>query len=82
MNIFKTFETFLKEPISILKNNIVQIVNLQADNIFAQKSSCEASLLKDGTQITVVNNDRLYNLLSLVTYKAKMKHKAEDKQEV
>lgn len=73
MNIFKTFEIFLREPLSVLKNNWLQIVSLQTDNMFAQKPSCEVTLLKDGAQITVVNNPKLYNLLSLVTYKAKKK---------
>ena len=78
MNIFKTFETFLREPLSVLKHNWVQLVSLQTENLFADKPSCEATLLKDGAQITVVNNEKLYNLLSLVMYKAKNK---ENKQE-
>lgn len=66
MNIFKTFETFLKEPLSVLKSNIIQIVSVQTGNIFANKPSVDVSLLKGKTQITVVNNEKLYNLLSLV----------------
>ena len=73
MNIFKTFEVFLREPLSVIRQNWIQIVNLQTDNLFSHKPSCEVSLLKDGAQITVVNNEKLYNLLSLVTYKAKQK---------
>lgn len=34
MNIFKTFEIFLKEPLSILKDNFIQIVSIQTGNIF------------------------------------------------
>ena len=75
MNIFKTFEIFLREPLSVIKNNWVQIVSLQTDNLFAHKPSCEVSLMKDGAQITVINNPKLYNLLSLVTHKAKEKEK-------
>ena len=73
MNIFKTFETFLKEPISILKSHLIQIVSVQTDNIFENKPSVEVSMLKNKAQITVVNNEKLYNLLSLVTYRAKKK---------
>ena len=73
MNIFKTFETFLKEPISILKDHFIQIVSVQTGNIFENKPSVEVSLLKNKAQITVVNNEKLYNLLSLVTYRAKKK---------
>ncbi len=77
MNIFKTFEIFLREPLSVIKNNWVQIVGIQTDNLFTHKPSCEVSLMKDGAQITVVNNPKLYNLLSLVTYKAKKKEEEE-----
>ena len=34
MNIFKSFETFLKEPLSILRDNFIQIVSIQTGNIF------------------------------------------------
>lgn len=80
MNIFKTFEIFLREPLSVIKHNWIQIVNLQTDNLFAKESSCDVSLLKDGAQITVVNNPKLYNLLSLVTYKAKKKEQELSKK--
>lgn len=73
MNIFKTFETFLKEPLSVLKSNIIQIVSIQTDNIFAQKPSVDVTQLKDKTQITVVNNEKLYNLLSIVNHRQKQK---------
>ena len=79
MNIFKTFETFLKEPLSILKNNIIQIVSVQTGNIFEQKPSIDVSMLKNKTQITVVNNEKVYNLLSLVTARAKQKEEKKEK---
>ena len=69
MNIFKSFETFLKEPLSILKNNFIQIVSIQTGNIFENKPSCDVTIMKDKTQITVVNNEKLYKFLSLVTHK-------------
>lgn len=77
MDIFKTFETFLKEPLSILRDNFIQIVSLQTGNIFANKPSVEVSLTKDKTQITVVNNEKLYNLLSLVQHRSKTKNLSE-----
>ena len=73
MNILKTFETFLTEPLSVLKSSIIQIVSIQTGNIFANKPSVDVTTFKDKTQITVVNNEKLYNLLSLV------KHKQEHK---
>ena len=83
MNIFKTFETFLKEPLSILRENFIQIVSIQTGNIFANKPSVDVSLMKNKAQITVVNNEKLYNLLSLVTNRARLKDKKqkEEKQE-
>ena len=63
MNIFKTFETFLKEPLSILRDNFIQIVSVQTANIFENKPSVDVTMMKDKTQITVVNNEKLYNLL-------------------
>ena len=77
MNIFKTFETFLKEPLSILKDNFIQIVSVQTGNIFANKPSVDVTLMKDKAQITVVSNERMYNLLSLVTARAKQKAQQE-----
>jgi hypothetical protein len=77
MNILKTFEIFLREPLSVLKHNWVQIVSLQTDNLFEHKPSCEVDLTKNGAQITVVNNEKLYNLLSLVTYKTKNKERTK-----
>jgi hypothetical protein len=82
MNIFKTFETFLKEPLSILKDNLIQIVSVQTGNFFANKPSIDVSMLKGKTQITVVNNEKLYNLLSLVTAKAKKKEEESSTQNV
>lgn len=78
MNIFKTFETFLKEPLSILRDNFIQIVSLQTGNIFEHKPSVDVTLLKDKAQITVVNNEKMYKLLSLVTHRAKEKEKENE----
>ena len=47
MNIFKTFEIFLKEPLSILRENFIQIVSVQTENLFAQKPSVDVTLLKN-----------------------------------
>ena len=78
MNIFKTFETFLKEPLSVLRDNIIQIVSIQTGNIFENKPSCDVTVMKDKTQITVVNNEKLYKFLSIVNHKANSK-KVEEK---
>ncbi len=72
MNIFKTFELFLREPLSLFRQGLIQLVNIQ-DNIFAKQSSINVDLLKNKAQITVINNEKVYNLLSLVTRRAKQK---------
>lgn len=77
MNIFKTFETFLKEPLSILKDNIIQIVSIQTGNIFENKPSCDVTIMKDKTQITVVNNEKLYKFLSIVNHRTNVKEDSE-----
>ena len=80
MNIFKTFETYLKEPLSILRENFIQIISIQTGNIFEHKPSIDVNFTKDKAQITVVNNEKLYNLLSLVTHRVKMKEKEKAKE--
>lgn len=79
MNIFQTFEIFLRKPMSILKKGLVSIVHIKAENMFAKKA-INADLLGDKAQITVVNNEKVYNLLKTVTYRVqKRKELLEDK---
>jgi hypothetical protein len=80
MNIFKTFETYLKEPLSILRENFIQIISIQIGNIFENKPSLNVNLTKDKTQITVVNNEKLYTFLSLVNHRIKIKEKSKEKE--
>lgn len=75
-DIRKTFETFLKEPLSILTEGLFQIVNIQS-NIFNQESSFSVDFVKNKTQLTVVNNDKMYNLFQTVMYKQKIKEQKE-----
>ena len=80
MNIFKTFEIFLKEPLSILKENLIQIVSFQTPNIFEQKPSIDVSFVKNKAQITVINNEKLYKLLSIVTHRTEKKAKEKEEK--
>lgn len=75
-DIRKTFEIFWKEPLSILKVGLFQIVNLQS-NIFSQKPAVNIDFLKDKTQITVVDSDNMYNLFQTVLFKRKLKEQQE-----
>lgn len=69
MNIFKSFEIFLREPLSILKDRIIQIVNVNSS--YATQSSLTVDMLDKKAQITVVNSDKMYNLLQTVLHKQK-----------
>ncbi len=75
-DIRKTFETFLKEPLSILTEGLFQIVNIQA-NIFNQESSFNIDFVNNKTQLTVVNNEKMCNLFQTVLYKQKIKEVKE-----
>lgn len=70
MNIFKTFEIFLREPLSIIKERLIQIVNINSDLV--TQASVNADLLDKKTQITVVNSEKMYNLLRTVVKKQEM----------
>ena len=63
-DIRKTFEIFWKEPLSIF--------NIQS-NIFSQKPAVNVDFLKDKTQITVVDSDKMYNLFQTVLFKQRLK---------
>ena len=75
-DIRKTFETFLREPLSILTEGLFQIVNIEA-NIFNKQSSFSVDFMKNKTQLTVVNNEKMCNLLQTVLYKQKIKEVSE-----
>ena len=70
MNIFKTFEIFLREPLSMLKERFIQIVNI---NSGGTESSVNLDMLDRKAQITVVNSDKMYNLLKTVHTKREEK---------
>lgn len=85
-NILKSFEIFLSEPLSVLKDRIVQIVGISTGT--DMRPEVTADLLNQKAQITVVNSDKMYNLLKRVNSKpenlkksagiAKMFKKQED----
>lgn len=68
--ILKSFETFIAQPLSLLKNKIIRITNLKSD--FLSSNAINVNLFDDVVQIDVVNSERAYNLLSAVVYKRKM----------
>jgi hypothetical protein len=71
-DIRKTFETFLKEPLSILTEGLFQIVNIES-NIFNKESSFNIDFVNNKTQLTVINNQKMANLFQTVLYKSRIK---------
>ncbi len=67
MNIFKTFEIFLREPLSILRERFIQIA--QVNSTLAAQSGISVEMLDKKTQITVYNSDSMYNLLQAAVRK-------------
>lgn len=75
-DIRKTFETFLKEPISVLTEGLFQLVNIE-NNIFSQKPYIGVDFVNKKTQITLVNNEKVYNLFQTVLLKQRIKAQKE-----
>ncbi len=75
-DIRKSFEDFWKEPLSILTEGLFQLVNIQT-NIFCQKPSVSVDMINKKAQITVVNNEKMYNLFQTVLYKKRLKEQQE-----
>lgn len=72
MNIFKSFEIFLREPLSLLKKGLIQIANVQS-GIEGDITGVNVDMLGQKTQITVVNSQKMYNLLSATIQRQKQK---------
>ena len=66
MDILKSSEVFLSEPLSLLRNSIVQIVSLTTGS---SKAQVTADMLRNKTQITVMNSEKMYKLLKRVNTK-------------
>ena len=79
-DIRKTFEIFLREPLSVLTEGLFQIVNIKT-NIFSNKPSVNVDIVnkktQKKTQITVVDSDNMYNLFQTVLYKRRLKEQRE-----
>ena len=65
-----SFEQFIAEHVSILKNRIIQITGFRSD--FVDTKSINIELDDNTIRINCINNENAYNLLSSVIYKRKM----------
>lgn len=81
MNIYKTFDEFFALPISIIRNRVIQILHVET-NIFAKSTNISVENFEETSQITVIGNKKVYNLLSTVLYKRKMRQNANNKIEI
>ena len=75
-DIRKTFDIFLREPISVLTEGLFQLVNIE-NNIFSQKPYVNVDFVNKKTQITVVNSEKMYNLFQRVLFKKKLQEQKE-----
>ena len=75
-DIRKTFDIFLREPISVLTEGLFQLVNIE-NNIFAQRPYVNVDFVNKKTQITVVNSEKMYNLFQKILFKQKLKEQKE-----
>lgn len=76
-DIRKTFETFLRQPLSVLTEGLFQIVNIETDNVFSKDKSFDIDFVNGKTQLTLVNNPKMYNLFQTVLYKKKLLEQKE-----
>ncbi len=76
MDILKTFEIFLQAPVSFIHKRNIKIMHVET-NIFAQKLPVTLTF-DENINLTVYNNRKMYNLISSVVYKRKMKNENKE----
>ena len=77
MNIFKSFELFLSQPLSIIRDRIIQICHVEAENVDV-RSKVQFNLSEESAQLNVYNSPKMYNLLTNVIYKRKSMRREEN----
>ena len=70
MNIFKSFELFLSQPLSIIRDRIIHICHVEANGVDVG-NKVQFNLSNESAQINVYNSPKMYNLLTTVLYKKK-----------
>lgn len=67
---------FNRQSMSVLKDRIVNFVLVETDNFFEKASSMNVQFNdKNHIDCTIVNNEKMYNLLSHTWYKYQKKNK-------
>ncbi len=74
-DIIRTFEVFNRENLAVLKDRIIEIILIEADNIFSNnKKIFDIDLRKNKSiQISVFNDKKTYDLLSNTWKRHKIK---------
>lgn len=70
MNIFQTFELFLSQPLSIIRDRIIRICHVETNSVEVP-NKIQFNLSDESAQINVYNSPKVYNLLTSVLYKKK-----------
>lgn len=70
MNIFQTFDLFLSQPLSIIRDRIIRICHVDTSGLDVP-NKIQFNLSDESAQINVYNSPKMYNLLSAVLYKRK-----------
>ena len=81
MNIYKTFDEFFALPLSLIRKRVIQILHVET-NIFSKSTNISVENFDSTTQVTVIGNKKVYNLLSTVLYKKKMKQNDSNKSKI
>ena len=81
VNIYKTFDEFFALPISLIRKRIIQIMHVET-NIFANSTNISVENIDKTTQITVIGSKKVYNLLSTVIHKRKLKENANKESKI
>lgn len=68
MNIFQTFELFLSQPLSIIRDRIIQICHVETNGVEVS-NKIQFNLSNESAQINVYNSPKVYKLLTTVLYK-------------
>ena len=78
-NIFKSFDIFNSEAISILKGAMVKFMHIETD-YYAEGTAITAELEDDTVTLTVVNQPKVFNLMTLAWYRQKKRIENENNQ--
>jgi len=78
-DISKTFDIFNSDTVNVLKDKLVKLVFVEAENIFLNKSCIMADISSENnTYLTVLNNHKVFNLLNNYIKKQNKKNDNEN----